>query len=643
MDTKNGYVSINTENIFPIIKKWLYSEKDIFLREIVSNGCDAINKLKKLISIGEADLGSEETEWRIEVSLDKEAGTITVFDNGIGMTEEEIYKYINQIAFSGVKDFVEKYEGKTDDSQIIGHFGLGFYSSFMVSSKVEIDTKSWAEGSQAVHWESTTGMDYSVSPSDLEERGTYITMHIAEDSKDFLDEFKIKETLRKYFSFLPVNIYYYNVGEKEEDENEEEVIEVEENGEQKKEEKKGPTPINDPNPLWAKSPKDCTEEEYKEFYHKVFMDFNDPLFWIHLNVDYPFNLKGILYFPKLNNQYDSLEGTIKIYYNQVFVADNIKEMIPEFLLLLKGVIDCPDLPLNVSRSFLQNDGYVDKISSHITKKVADKINGLFKTEREAYCKYWDDINPFIKFGCLKDDKFYDKVKESVIYKTTEDEYLTESEYLEKVKDQDKKTVYYLDNKVQQSQYAKMFKESNIPVIIMDGPIDPPFMSMVEYRGKSNVKFVRVDSDVASALKSDDQNVSRDDLDKIGTSLEECFRKASGNEKLKIRVESLKSDIPAILLLSEEGRRMQEMAKMYGGGFNFPLGEDAVTLVLNNHHPIITFLSTIKEKPERQDDVDLLCGQIYDLALLSHKPLEASDMTRFIERSSKILSMTIKDL
>ncbi len=625
METKSGYVSISTENIFPIIKKWLYSEKDIFIREIVSNACDAISKMKKLVSIGEADLPDEEMNWKIEVLLDKKKKTITVYDNGIGMTEEEVLKYINQIAFSGVKDFVEKYEGKTDESQIIGHFGLGFYSSFMVSKKVEIDTLSWVEGAEPIHWESNTGMDYSISPSKkIDRRGTYVTMHIADDSKEFLDKYKLRETLRKYFSFLPVDLYFIDVNEKKD--------KKEETEEDK------PKPINDPNPLWLKNPNDCTDEEYKEFYKKVFMDFNDPLFWIHLNMDYPYNLKGILYFPKLKLPYDSLEGTIKIFYNQVFVADNIKELIPEFLMLLKGVIDCPDLPLNVSRSFLQDDDCVKTINSHITKKVADKINGLFKTERESYEKYWEDINPFIKFGCLKDEKFHDRVKKSIIYKTCDNTYLTEEEYLDSVKDKDDKTLYYVDNAAQQSQYVKMFSDSGTKVFVMDGPVDVPFMQMIEVKSKNKVRFVRVDSDVANALKTDTDK-SREELDSIGTSLEELFKKVANNEKLKIKVENLKSSIPAILTLSEEGRRMQEMMKMYGA-LSMPMDED-VTLVLNAGNPVIEHLCAIKDDESKKEELDLLCGQIYDLALLAHKPLEAEDMTRFIERTSKILAMISK--
>lgn len=630
MDSKSGSVSISTDNIFPIIKKWLYSEKDIFLREIVSNGSDAINKLKKLIAVGEAEIPEGTDVWKLEVALDKDAGTITVHDNGIGMTEEEVLKYINQVAFSGAKDFIEKYEGKTDDAQIIGHFGLGFYSAFMVADKVEIDTLSWQPGSEAVHWESETGMDYAISESDLTERGTYITIHMAEDSKEYLDAFKIKETLNKYFSFLPIDLYFIDVNEADKQPEKTE-------GEDKEKEPAAPKPINDTSPLWLKMPKDCTDEEYIKFYHDVFFDYNDPLFWIHLNVDYPFNLKGILYFPKLKNEYESLEGTIKVYYNQVFVADNIKEILPEFLMLLKGTIDCPDLPLNVSRSFLQNDGYVNKISQHITKKIADKLCGLFNTERDNYCKYWDDINPFIKYGCLKDEKFFDKVKDAIIYKLADDTYMTASEYQDKYKDLTKETIYYSDDAVQQAQYIKMLRDGGIEPVIMSGPIDSHFMQLIEYKASGKVKFVRVDSDVTDTMKGD-STASREEMDKLAESYTERFQKYAGNEKLKLRVESLKSDVPAVLLLSEQSRRMQEMAKMYGGGFNIPM-DDELTLVLNENNPLVASLDKLKAE-NREEDLTMVCEQIYDLAMLAHKQMTAEELTRFIERSGKILEKVI---
>lgn len=627
MENMQGSVSISTENIFPIIKKWLYSEKDIFLREVVSNASDAISKLKKLISVGEASV--EETEWKIEVSLDKEAGTITIFDNGIGMTQEEVVKYINQIAFSGAKDFLEKYQGKTDDAQIIGHFGLGFYSVFMVSDKVEIDTKSYQEGAEAVHWESVSGMDYAITPSETEERGTYITLHIAEDSKEYLDAFKLRETLRKYFSFLPINLYFIDVEEEQKKAAEAEKAGQKQDASENEapKEPEAPKPINT-TPLWVKPVKDCTDEEYKEFYRTLFHDYNEPLFWIHLNIDYPFNLKGILYFPKLKSQYDTLEGVIKVYYNQVFVADNVKEILPEFLMLLKGAIDCPDLPLNVSRSFLQNDGYVNKISAHITKKVADKLTGMFNTEKETYCKYWDDINPFVKFGCLKDEKFFDKVKEAIVFKTTDGEYLT----LEEMGDQN--AIHYIDDALQQAQYVNMYKDSGVKIAVLDGPLDNHFISFLEYKNPGKVKFVRVDADVTENMKDPSGAYSKEELEQLAELCKEDFAKVSGNEKLTVRAEAIKSPMPAILLLSEEARRMQEMAKMYGS-LGFPMEND-VTLVLNASNKTVQKLRQIKESGDASQDTELICGQIYDLAKLAHQPMEADAMTRFIERSAKLL-------
>ena len=627
MENMQGSVSISTENIFPIIKKWLYSEKDIFLREVVSNASDAISKLKKLISVGEASV--EETEWKIEVSLDKEAGTITIFDNGIGMTQEEVVKYINQIAFSGAKDFLEKYQGKTDDAQIIGHFGLGFYSVFMVSDKVEIDTKSYQEGAEAVHWESVSGMDYAITPSETEERGTYITLHIAEDSKEYLDAFKLRETLRKYFSFLPINLYFIDVEEEQKKSAEAEKAGQKQDASENEapKEPEAPKPINT-TPLWVKPVKDCTDEEYKEFYRTLFHDYNEPLFWIHLNIDYPFNLKGILYFPKLKSQYDTLEGVIKVYYNQVFVADNVKEILPEFLMLLKGAIDCPDLPLNVSRSFLQNDGYVNKISAHITKKVADKLTGMFNTEKETYCKYWDDINPFVKFGCLKDEKFFDKVKEAIVFKTTDGEYLT----LEEMGDQN--AIHYIDDALQQAQYVNMYKDSGVKIAVLDGPLDNHFISFLEYKNPGKVKFVRVDADVTENMKDPSGAYSKEELEQLAELCKEDFVKVSGNEKLTVRAEAIKSPMPAILLLSEEARRMQEMAKMYGS-LGFPMEND-VTLVLNASNKTVQKLRQIKESGDASQDTELICGQIYDLAKLAHQPMEADAMTRFIERSAKLL-------
>ena len=630
MENYQGSVSINTENIFPIIKKWLYSEKDIFIREIVSNASDAISKLKKLNAVGEANVN--EDEWKIEVTVDKDAGTITVFDNGIGMTKDEVIKYINQIAFSGAKDFLEKYQDKTDDAQIIGHFGLGFYSSFMVSDKVEIDTLSYIEGAESVHWESSSGMEFVMNKSDSEERGTYITMHIAEDSKEYLDGYKLKETLLKYFSFLPVNLYFTDVQEEErkEADRQKNAEEAKEKGELVQDVIDVPSPINNVTPLWAKPVKDCTDEEYKEFYRTLFHDYNEPLFWIHLNTDYPFNLKGILYFPKLKSQYDTLEGEVKVYYNQVFVADNVKEILPEYLMLLKGAIDCPDLPLNVSRSFLQNDGYVNKISAHITKKVADKLTGMFNTDKDNYLKYWDDINPFIKFGCLKDDKFYDKVKEAIVYKTTSNEYFTINEL------GDTNSIHYTDDLVQQAQYINMYKDSDVKIIVLNGPLDNHFMSYIEYKNPGKVKFVRVDADVTETMKDNSGDITQETLDNISNTLTDDFKKVSANDKIKVKAESMKSSIPAIVLLSEESRRMQEMAKMYGG-LGFPMDDD-VTIVLNAKNKSVQKLMELKANGSDQEKSELICEQIYDIAMLAHKPMDAENMTRFIERSAKILDM-----
>lgn len=631
MEYTSGNVSINTENIFPIIKKWLYSEKDIYIREVVSNSCDAISKLKKLISVGEAEI--DESNWKIEVILNKDAGTISIKDNGIGMTEDEIVKYINQIAFSGAKDFMEKYQGKTDDSQIIGHFGLGFYSVFMVSDNVQIDTLSWIPGSEAVHWESDTGMDFAISPSDKTDRGTEITLHIAEDSVEFLDSFKLKETLMKYFAFLPVDLFFTEIKEDDAEDNDEDTKKATEANEDESKEPELPKPINNTTPLWMKPVKDCTEEEYKAFYHEVFHDFNDPLFWIHLNIDYPFNLKGILYFPKLKDRYDIMEGTIKVYYNQVFVADNIKEIIPEFLMLLRGVIDCPDLPLNVSRSFLQNDGYVNKISSHITKKVADKLTGMFNTEREEYNKCWEDINPFVKYGCLKDDKFYDKVKDAILFKTTDNEFITVNDI---TKDKTElENIYYIDDEVAQTQYVNMLKDSGIKIAIMTGPIDSHFINYLEYKNSGKIKFVRVDSDITDAMKDCENSLTDEECKNIINLLSPDFAKASGDDKIKVGVEAMKSPLPAIILVSEQSRRMQEMMKMYGGAMG--LGGDEITITLNSSNSAVkTLIKLAEKKEENSEKIDFLAAHIYDIALLAHKPMDAASMSSFMERSAKLL-------
>jgi len=625
MNQQSGTISINTENIFPIIKKWLYSKKDIFLRELVSNGSDAISKLKKLSAIGEANINSDE-KYYIKVVVDKSKKTIQIIDNGLGMTFDEVNKYINQIAFSGAKDFVEKYKDKADDSQIIGHFGLGFYSAFMVADKVQIDTLSYQDGAQAVRWVSDGGTEFEMDKSDRSERGTTVTLYIADDSKEFLDIFKVREVLLKYFSFLPYELFLEDANEKKDKKKDGKEDKVEE-----------PKPLNDTNPLWLKNPKDCTDEEYKEFYRKVFFDFNEPLFWIHLNMDYPFKLKGILYFPKLKHEFDTIEGQIKLFYNQVFVADNIKEVIPEFLMLLKGTIDCPDLPLNVSRSFLQNDGYVNKISTHITKKVADKLTSLFKKERDSYNKYWDDINPFVKFGCIKEKKFYEKVKDILIFKTINDEYVTLKEYLEKNKEKHENKVFYITDERQQAQYIKLFKEQGLEAVNLSTMIDTHFIQFLEMEEK-DVKFLRIDSDISDSLKNTEDNKDDKAVKELSEELEKMFKNSLNNEKLKVQVEALKSEsVPAMILLSEQSRRMQEMARNFGG-FNFGgMYDNDETLVLNRNNSLIRSLINLKEKEDRKDDVKLICEHIYDLALMSHKYLEPDAMNKFIERSNLILS------
>ncbi|MCX7709075.1 MAG: molecular chaperone HtpG [Clostridia bacterium] len=622
MVRENGSISINTENIFPIIKKWLYSEKDIFIRELVSNSSDAISKLKKLSSIGEAEVDANE-KYQIKVIVNKTEKTIKIVDNGIGMTEEEVKKYINQIAFSGAKDFLEKYKDKADEGQIIGHFGLGFYSAFMVSERVQIDTLSFQKGAEAVRWVSSGGTEFEMSDSDRTDRGTTVTLYMAEDSLEFLDEFKMREVLVKYFSFLPFELYLEDA-EKKADEKKD------------KEENKEPKPLNDTHPLWLKNPKDCTEQEYKEFYTKVFHDFNGPLFWIHLNMDYPFNLKGILYFPKLKHEFETMEGQIKLFYNQVFVADNIKEVIPEFLLLLKGVLDCPDLPLNVSRSFLQNDGYVSKISTHITKKVADKLTGLFENERENFNKYWDDIHPFVKYGCLREEKFYDRVKDILMFKTTKGDYVTLKEYLERNKEKHENKVFYVTDEKQQAQYIRMFKEHDMEAVILPSMIDNHFISFLEMKA-NEVKFSRIDADLSESMKETDGKADEKEQKEIQEGLEKLFKAAVSDDKLKIQVESLKSEaVPGIVLLSEQSRRMQEMSRMFGGmdmGHMFPKEE---TLVLNRKNSLVQSLLKLKDREDRKEDVEMICQQVYDLAMMSHKQLEPEAMTRFIERSNKLL-------
>ena len=643
---KKGSLSINSENIFPIIKKWLYSDHDIFVREVVSNACDAVTKLRKLTLIGEYEEAAD-FKYRIDVIASPKDKTLTFIDNGIGMTADEVNEYINQIAFSGATDFLEKYKDKASDDQIIGHFGLGFYSTFMVADKVTINTLSYKEDAEPVFWECDGGTNYTMSTGDRDVHGTEITLYLNEESYEFANEYRVKEVLEKYCSFMPEEIYFTNADEaKEEDTDEVEASPVEEttieadkdenDGETKEEDKKEEPkekPINDTTPLWTKHPNDCTDEDYKEFYRKVFLDFKEPLFWIHLNMDYPFNLKGILYFPKFNSEYDTLEGTIKLYNNQVFIADNIKEVIPEFLMLLKGVIDCPDLPLNVSRSALQNDGFVKKISDYITKKVADKLTGMFKTDREEYEKYWDDLSPFIKFGGLKDDKFDEKMKDYILYKDIDGKYLTLSEYLEAGKDKYENTVFYTDNEQLQSQYINMFREQGINAVVLTHNIDNPYITHTEQKNEG-VKFTRIDSDVTNTFK---EEVSEDELKDTTEKLTGIFQKALGNDKLSVKVEKLKNaSISSMITMPEETRRMQDMMKAYAMPGMDPnmFGGEQLTLVLNANNNLVQY---VLDHPEGEH-TNMFCQQLYDLALIAHKPLEAEAMTKFITRSNEILTL-----
>ena len=641
---EKGNLSIHSENILPIIKRWLYSDADIFVREMVSNASDAILKLKKLSEMGEAPSTLKEETFAINVRTDKENKTLTFEDNGVGMTADEIKEYINQIAFSGATAFLEKYQDKIDTKgekgeDIIGHFGLGFYSCFMVADKVQIDTLSWQEGATAARWNCDGGIEYEMSPGERTTRGTTITLFINEDSAEFLEEFKLRNVLTKYCSFLPVEIFLNPV--EETDTPDVEVIDGD-GSEVKADEPVKNEPINDTRPLWLKPANECTDDEYKDFYRKVFIDFNEPLFWIHLNMDYPFRLKGILYFPKLKHELEYIEGQVKLYNNQVFVADNIKEVIPEYLLLLKGVMDCPDLPLNVSRSFLQNDAYVKKMSGYISRKVADKLNSLFKKDREKFSSYWDDIAPFIKYGCIKEQDFYSKIKGSVLYKTTSDDYVTLEEFIERNKDKTDKKVFYASNPQQQAQYIKLLKDQGLEAVILATQLDNPFISYVEnYEKELEVKFSRIDSDLSDALKSGEETKENE---KLQGEMETLFRTAVGSEALKVSVESLKSDaVSAVILLSEESRRMQEMAKSFGGGSMasmFPdMGNDE-SLVLNSSNKLVKTLVDIKEDASRKEDVDMIAMQIYDLAMMSHKPLTNEQMTRFIERSNKILERVL---
>ncbi len=645
MSNKKGSLSINSDNIFPIIKKWLYSDHDIFIRELISNGCDAVTKLKKLSMIGEFN-APDDINYRIDVIVSPTDKTIKFIDNGLGMTEEEVNEYICQIAFSGAEAFLSKYQDKTNDDQIIGHFGLGFYSAFMVASKVTIETLSFKEGSTPVYWECDGGTDYILDESEKTTHGTEITLYLNDDSFEFSNEYRAKEVIQKYCSFMPVEIYFTNADtvEEENDDEEPEVInedgtvasEGSEEATEPKEIKK-PEPLNDPHPLWTKHPNDCTEEEYREFYRKVFLDFKEPLFWIHLNMDYPFNLKGILYFPKLNNEYDTLEGKIKLYNNQVFIADNIKEVIPEFLLLLKGVIDCPDLPLNVSRSALQNDGFVKKISDYITKKVADKLSGMCKTDKEAYENYWDDLSPFIKFGCLKDDKFNEKMSDYIIFKNLESKYVTLPEYLEAGKEKYADKVFYVTNEKEQSQYINMFKDENIDALLLTHNIDTPFISMLESKNES-VKFTRIDADLTENFKEDelDEEATKELTEKLSST----FKKALSNDSIEIKVEKLKNaSLSSMITLSEESRRMKDMMKMYNmGGFDPGMfGGNGQTLVLNANNTLVQY---VLENPEGEN-TSTICEQLYDLALLAHSPLAPEAMTKFITRSNEILSIMAK--
>ena len=621
-----GNISVDSENLFPIIKKWLYSDKDIFLRELVSNGCDAVTKLKKLASIGEAQIDENE-KFKVTVSIFKDAKKLVISDNGIGMTAEEIDKYINQIAFSGASDFLSKYKEEDDKgSQIIGHFGLGFYSAFMVADSVVIDSLSYQDGAKAAKWICDGSMEFDLTDGDRTERGTTITLNIAEDSEEFLEESTIRQILHKYCAFLPIEIYV----EVPEDKHEDHCDcghDHEHEHEHEDDTPSEPKPINNTTPLWMKKPSECTDEEYKEFYRNVFMDFNEPLFWIHLNVDYPFNLKGILYFPKINHEFAGQEGQIKLYNNQVFVADNVKEVIPEFLMLLKGVIDCPDLPLNVSRSFLQNDGYVKKISSHITKKVADKLASIYNNERENYEKYWDYINIFIKYGCLRDEKFYEKVKDVIIYKDIDGKYLTLDEYLD---GKEEKDVYYVSDPQTQSQYINMFKNQGLNAVVLPSMMDTHFISLVEMK-QTGVKFKRIDS----AINDISDNTEKDDSTKEQEEkLIEKFKNEIKDDTLKIEVQSLKDDsIPAVILLGEQSRRMQEMYKAYGQQMAgmADMFHDEFTLVLNSNNSLIKKIDTLND-----EDANLVIEHVYDLAKISHSPLPAEQMTKFIERSNKLL-------
>ena len=661
--SRTGNLSINSENIFPIIKKWLYSDHDIFYRELVSNGCDAITKLKKLELMGEYTK-PEDMEYKVQVTVNPDDKTIAITDNGLGMTEAEVEEYINQIAFSGAQDFLEKYKDKANEDQIIGHFGLGFYSAFMVADKVTIDTLSYKEGSKPVHWESEGGLTFEMKDGEKAEQGTTITLYLNEDSYEFSNEYRAREVLEKYCSFMPIPIFLNNekaepqyetiekdeltdkdtiietivepakTEEKENEKGEKETVETEPAREKYKILKR-PVALNDTTPLWSKHPNECTDEEYRDFYRKVFHDYKEPLFWIHLNMDYPFNLKGILYFPKINTEYDSIEGTIKLYNNQVFIADNIKEVIPEFLMLLKGAIDCPDLPLNVSRSALQNDGFVKKISDYITKKVADKLSGMCKTDRENYEKYWDDIAPFIKFGCIKDEKFAEKMNDYILFKNLDGKYLTLKDCLEENKEKHGNTVFYVTDEKEQSQYINMFKKEGLDAVILPHSIDSPFIGHLEQKNEG-LKFLRIDADLNSTFK---EEVKDDDEEfkKTSETLTETFKKALGNDKLEIKVEKLKDEsISSMLTVSEETRRMQDMMKMYNmyGMDPSMFGGAGETLVLNANNKLVQYVLNHGEG----ENTKKICEQLYDLALLAHGSLSPERMTGFVARTNEIMMM-----
>ncbi|MCC2167380.1 molecular chaperone HtpG [Gallintestinimicrobium propionicum] len=681
MAEKHGALSINSDNIFPIIKKWLYSDHDIFYRELISNGCDAITKLKKLDMMGEYEL-PEGYKPRVDIIVDPDAKTIQFIDNGVGMTADEVEEYINQIAFSGATDFIAKYKDKTNDDQIIGHFGLGFYSAFMVADEVHIDTLSWQKDAKPVHWECDGGTEYDMQDGTRTEVGTCITLFLNEDCLQFCNEYKATEVIKKYCSFMPVEIYVSRANTPEtqtilasekldSDHVIEEVKKEKEEDPDKLKITKRPELINDTHPLWTKNPSECTKEEYIDFYRKVFMDYKEPLFWIHLNMDYPFNLKGILYFPKINMEYESIEGVIKLYNNQVFIADNIKEVIPEFLLLLKGVIDCPDLPLNVSRSALQNDGFVKKISDYITKKVADKLSGMCKTQKEEYEKYWDDIAPFIKFGCLKDEKFCEKMTDYILFKNLDGKYMTLPECLEVNKTdpdetqegavdengekveaevvEDKsedsaeeekkdKTIYYVTDEKQQSQYINMFKAAKMDAVMLTDRIDQPFISQLEAKNEG-IHFARIDADLTDAFKTKTSKKTQEELNAQAEKVEKLVQKALKNDKIKVKIEKLKNKkVSSVLTVSEESRRMQDMMKMYGGGMDMSMfGAEGETLVLNANHPLVTYIT------EHEDDANtkMICEQLYDLAKLQNAPLSPEAMTKFVARSNDIMLLLAK--